>query len=625
MNIRSACWDDEVAALFAAPYWVPEKDRGPIAKRWAGCMSGYLIDLTSYKSVRDNSELIYGALRSRWMPLGATPEQQWPDAALEAFRTWVNDGWRKTPTDPTDRAERIRQPADRPVPIRLRRDLRSMTAAEIDDYRMCFDVAFVVADPAPDAPGQRFFGIHGGWCLHYQEAFLLWHRAYLLQFEQQIGCPVPYWNWFANDASIDGNPAAGLPQAFKDLTYRHPKSGETRPNPLRFAAAWKGKSKAGDGPDSLYVQRDPVLYTVGDDKRAEREKKIRNTRLYQAQVARALAFSCFSHPQEGGYPWANIQTFDPPPPDSDYIYRDVNFDGAYEQPHDNYHGWVGPDMADNSYTAFDPVFWSYHANIDRIFEIWFRAHPAALFTANAPLRPFAGPCAESIAFEDPRRFVYTTIGDIAKDSRGLGYDYAPPVDPDFVGPHATRTGRTGTSPPGSGCPAAAATTGGIPTLAAEELLIRFADVRCTFDSYAVDVFLNLPDPAPDDVDAANPHYVGRFSRIGMGVVDDKGRCITQGVSRILDATENARRLGLDLGAECNLSLLVRRLHNGERVPERETSVLPGFYATIGWYRCGRPSGFQTEPAHRSPAESCCGSLGAGGPPPTRHGAFAANR
>jgi hypothetical protein len=43
----------------------------------------------------------------------------------------------------------------------------------------------------------------------------------------------------------------------------------------------------------------------------------------------------------------------------------TNFDGLYEQPHDNFHGWVGPDMADNAYTAFDPIFWSYHSNIDR--------------------------------------------------------------------------------------------------------------------------------------------------------------------------------------------------------------------------------------------------------------------
>jgi tyrosinase len=44
-------------------------------------------------------------------------------------------------------------------------------------------------------------------------------------------------------------------------------------------------------------------------------------------------------------------------------------------------------MADNAYTAFDPIFWSYHSNIDRIFEEWNRAHPAAQFSSKFPLRP----------------------------------------------------------------------------------------------------------------------------------------------------------------------------------------------------------------------------------------------
>jgi tyrosinase len=163
------------------------------------------------------------------------------------------------------------------------------------------------------------------------------------------------------------------------------------------------------------VQRDPVLYTTGDDHRAEREKKLGLTRKYQQQVARALGFDVFSTPQGGGYPWANIPSFDPPAPDSDYVYRDQNFDSAYEQPHDNYHGWVGPDMADNAYTAFDPVFWSYHANCHRphVGDLAARASRGAVHRQHVAA-PFAGPRAETLVFDDPRRFAYTTIGDIAR-------------------------------------------------------------------------------------------------------------------------------------------------------------------------------------------------------------------
>src|SRR5262249_47862446 len=157
---------------FAKPYWIADDPVG-MGRQWAGCMGPYNVDLTSYDSVRTNSVLIYRALHSRWMPLGATPAQQWPDAALELFRQWVNRGWRRTPADPPDPAERIPPPSLRPLPTRIRRDLRSLSAAELDDYRMRVDDALQVSNPEPTAPGQLFFGIHGDWCLHYQEAFLL--------------------------------------------------------------------------------------------------------------------------------------------------------------------------------------------------------------------------------------------------------------------------------------------------------------------------------------------------------------------------------------------------------------------------------------------------------------------
>jgi tyrosinase len=583
-------WRTDIADLFAAPFWVTPARRADVAGQWLGCMKDYAVDLSDYDSVKAWSIRIYQYLHSREMPLTDDETQKWPDDALELFRLWVNQGWRRDAADPFDRDERIPQPRPRPAPLRLRRDLRSLSQAELDDYRMRFEDAFQVADAAPDAPGQVFFSIHGDWCLHYQEAFLLWHRAYLMALEQRLGCAVPYWNWYAQDAAVDGAPSAGLPQAFKDTTYVHPVTGEVRPNPLRFAAAKGGSSKAcaacgppSPGVDCRWVQRDPLLYTEGDDQRAARTRKIGLTLQYQLQVQRALRFKDFSHPQGVGYPWANIQSFAPPPPDSQYVYRDYNFDGAYEQPHDNYHGWVGPDMADNAYTAFDPVFWSYHANIDRIFEIWLRANATgATFTANYPLHPFAGAHVERFEFTDPRGFVYTTIGDLAKDCRGLGYDFAAPIDPDFgTGATATRSAPAGD---------------------ADELLVLFDDVRCTLDSYAIDVFL---DAGPDQQtpDGGNDRYVGRLSRIGMGQADDKGRCIVKGVRRMLDASATARALGLKPGDMPALILVVTDLATGRAVPAADQDKLPGFKGQLVWAKAGWAPRAPSAPLPAS--VSCC--------------------
>ncbi len=72
----------------------------------------------------------------------------------------------------------------------------------------------------------------------------------------------------------------------------------------------------------------------------------------------------------------------------------------------------------------------------------------------------------------------------------------------------------------------------------------FDGVRCTHDSYAIDVFLG---GTAGEARADNAAYVGRFSRIGMGIADDKGRCIRHGVSRVLDASRAAAALGLSAG------------------------------------------------------------------------------
>ena len=249
-----------------------------------------------------------------------------------------------------------------PDPLRIRKDIRSLTERELNEYRARVEEVMRAHDPSPDSPWQKVAYIHTNWCLHYQEAFLFWHRAYLVYFEAVLGMPVPYWNWMAEDADVDGSANAGIPRAFLESTYVHPVTGETRPNPLRFAAAKDGRSKAcaagaAPGVDCRWVQRDPLFSTSGDDHRAEREKLFRLVRIFQNQVANALRWPVFSQPEGWpGYPWANILTFDPPQADLLYPHRE-DFDGLYEQPHDNWHGWIGADMADNAYTAFDPVFW----------------------------------------------------------------------------------------------------------------------------------------------------------------------------------------------------------------------------------------------------------------------------
>lgn len=584
-SVGEPTWDDDIRLLFASPYWItPVQRAATVAHGWRRCMAEYGITLTDYDSVAASAVTIYEHLASRSMPLTDDEAQYWPDEALGRLRTWIEQGKRRSASDPVTPVV-IDLPPLRPVPRpRVRRDILDLSAKELDAYRERLE-ELEATSPSLHSTWQRVAYLHTDWCLHYQEAFVLWHRANLLYFEGLLGMAIPYWNFMSPRASQDGAPEAGLVKPFRDLSYRAPSSGETRPNPLRFGVAKDGRSKA-CAPGSAqmppadqcrFVQRDPLLYTTGDTSRPEREAKLAHIALYQHQIDHALAFEQFSTPEGApGFPWANITSFDPPPPDDDYPYRGTNFDGAYEQPHDNFHGWVGPDMADNAYTAFDPLFWSYHANIDRIFENWNRGHPAATYTANFPLRPFAGPLAREVDLTNPRTYVYTTIGDMAKDSRALGYDYQPPPEPDSRGrPHA---------------PTKAATD------AQDRLYIVFPDVRCTLRTYTVDVFVNLLQPtARDRQDGHADHYAGRMTRLGMGVEDVRGRCTPTGVTRVIDATHVAEHLGLPPGSTVDLSLIVTEVHPDRVVPAEEYRQLPGFAPIAAWGRHRPTKG----------AASCC--------------------
>ncbi|MDY0832922.1 tyrosinase family protein [Pseudomonas sp. SED1] len=596
MIVAKPTWATDIHGLFSTPYWIPQEQRAAVTASWVGCMNAYFVFLEDPASVKTWSETIYQHLASRSMPLTLDQQQFWPIDALETFRLWVNQGWRLTPSSPFDVAERI-PPPDLPHPVkRVRQDIRALTQEQLNLYRSRLDDVMQVADPDSGSPWQRYAYIHTNWCLHYQEAFALWHRAYLLYLEALIDCAIPYWDWMAEDASVDGSPQAGLPQAFLDETYVHPHTGEVRPNPLRYAAAKDGSSKVcarGDvnGVDCRFVQRNPLFYTQGEPFRRERTELYAMSRIFQQQVVDALKFTSFSQPQGvPGYPWANIPVFDPPQKDHLYPNRALNFDGLYEQPHDNYHGWIGGDMADNAYTAFDPVFSSYHANIDRMLEVWIRANPAAQYTTQCLLQPFAGSGASTVTFTSADAWRYTTLGDMAQDSRHIGYDYGTPVAPQFG---ATKAAAKACCPHSS-VPAPA--TGNAAGLGP---WVVFDHVRCTHDTYLIDVFLNQPDATPQQVSADNPHYVGRFSRIGMGLVDDKGRCITHGVSRALNAARNARVLNLLPTDTTQLSVVVTHLDSARVLTPQEYAPLPGFIAQLVW---DDPRQAMTGPA---PSAGCC--------------------
>ena len=218
-------------------------------------------------------------------------------------------------------------------------------------------------------------------------------------------------------------------------------------------------------------------------------------------------------------------------------------------------------MANNSFAAYDPLFWSFHANFDRIFETWARLHPGTPWSKSVVLRPFLGHdggIGYADVIKDPSR--YTTIGDMVQNSKALGYSYAPPGNPDYrPAPQNVSLARAP--------------------------IVLFPNVKCTQKTYVVHVALD-PHRDGQPVVAGAPGYVGSITRLGMGPDDGNDRCIQGSVARRLEACKAATDLGgIPTDADVPLKLLVRELATaGEwrEVPESEYKDWPGFRPLLVW-------------------------------------------
>jgi tyrosinase len=103
-------------------------------------------------------------------------------------------------------------------------------------------------------------------------------------------------------------------------------------------------------------------------------------------------------------------------PTSEYVATVLeapNFDDftfALEDPHGAVHMWVGGEMQDQRFAGFDPIFWSHHAMVDRLWAIWQLTH-----SGDNPRR-------EHI-LKGLNYFKDMTVADVLNVT-DLGYDYA---------------------------------------------------------------------------------------------------------------------------------------------------------------------------------------------------------
>jgi len=193
--------------------------------------------------------------------------------------------------------------------------------------------------------------------IHFCWWFLAWHRAYIYEFELRLqdqvpSVTLPYWDWTSEKTAQEG-----IPKAFSDETYVDLDSGETKPNPLysAFSQVTGTNTTRDPGPlDEFAILQQQVAFAQG-------------------------------RPTYGDY------------------------SPALENPHGGLHVWVGGDMGQVPFAAYDPIFWVHHCNVDRLWYEWQEVHGNAT-VPDAVLQFICAP--------------FTYRGEQTLDTESFGYTYA---------------------------------------------------------------------------------------------------------------------------------------------------------------------------------------------------------
>jgi tyrosinase len=279
------------------------------------------LDLTSYDQVVASAGSIYGQVAAGNMP--PPPDAPWSQDMVQTFLNWMTNGTPKgTPT--TDQvAQTFTAAAAQSTATRVRADIDTLSPAQLDLLKQAFE-GIMAKDPSD--PNSYFVQAGYHWlpaplyCLHHVPGYNPWHRAYMLNFENALrsvpGCEqvtLPYWD---------------ITKPFPEVLKAPPFDSYTLPQDI------------GEGYNMGYVtqrysyptiQQNLLTFSVVED------------------LERALTKTDWEdfHGYWSGAPYNTIIAA-----------------------HDGGHGSIGPTMADQSVAAYDPVFWFFHANWDRLWWEW---------------------------------------------------------------------------------------------------------------------------------------------------------------------------------------------------------------------------------------------------------------
>lgn len=324
MAIASTSIPAAVAAAVAEPTWYGQI-RDMFTQESRAHMAVQGLDLGSYSQVVRHAGDIYQQVALGNMP----PKDPWPRDWVDTFFNWINNGYAKgAPPAPGATTQFT---ARRPLQLaavsatRVRKDVTTLGDDELALLKKAF-TALMERDPGdPNSyfaqAGLHWYPAPNTYCMHHVPGFNPWHRAYLLSFEDAL-------------RSVPGCESVTLP--WWDITTPFPDVLKAAPFDQYVLQADAA------GPDYL---KGYITQRFSYDQIAAYLLQYDVT----SDIQRALSKT----------DWEDFHGFW-----SDAAHNTII------AAHDGGHNSIGPTMQDQGVAAFDPVFWFFHCNLDRLYWEW---------------------------------------------------------------------------------------------------------------------------------------------------------------------------------------------------------------------------------------------------------------
>lgn len=326
------------------------------------------VDLSTYEALRDRATSVYFRTKPPNASMPPDPARHWSVERSETFANWIRNGFplgEPTPQVPPTEVEHV---------DRVRKDASALDQGEIESLRVAFQG---IMDRPPDDPAGYFVLAGKHWfpapneCLHHEDRFYPWHRAYIKEFEDALrsvpgaeSVTLPYWD-------ITRRPP--------DFLFEPPFDSYTLPEAIhrRFPAGYQ----------TTRFDADTILENVVAD-----------------EIPDIIDYAL-------GQPiWGDFIS---------YERRGI------EAAHDAGHGATGETLSVPDAASFDPIFWLFHTNWDRLWWQWQETMDAKTLTTFRSTILGSADFLEP-PFNDLRPFADTA--DETIDLAAMGIAYAPPPE-----------------------------------------------------------------------------------------------------------------------------------------------------------------------------------------------------